>query len=183
MQRHAYFRSQTEQFPWGRIDWDGTFSHRVFEARLKVYGPGPQFGFWSVPVGPEAHDTDEYPLPEGYIHGEMMLGTEWPTDIDAWKLVHMNTEGDIIPRLSFSEEFPPPPQVEPGQIKDWQSWHAWRGLSLASPAALLMHYPLSIYHILVDVLQVAKGNNVSAGRRALHIHYIGVEKELNQLPM
>ena len=46
-----------------------------------------------------------------------------------------------------------------------------------------MHYPLSVYHILVDILQIAKYRNVSAERRALQIHYIGAEKELKHLPL
>ena len=54
---------------------------------------------------------------------------------------------------------------------------------MASPAALLMHYPLSIYHILVDILQIAKCTHISDERRALQIHYIGAEKELNHLPL
>jgi hypothetical protein len=183
MKRNPYFLSQIKQFPWCRIELDGSFSHRVYEARLGVYGAGIQFGYWSVPAAPDVHDREELPHPKGYIHGEVMLGNQWPTDVDAWKLGHMNTNGDIIPRLSFTTEFPPPPKVELGQIKDWQSWYTWRGLSMASPAALLMHYSLSVYHILVDILQVAKCQNVSAERRALQIHYIGAEKELNHLPL
>jgi len=185
MERHPYFTAQLKQFPWARIEWDGSFSHRIFEARLGVYGPGMKFGFWSVPSAPDLHDMEELPHPKHYIHGEMMLQQQWPTDIDAWKLGHMNGKGDIIPRLSFTTgEFPPPPpKVEPGQIKDWKSWYKWRGLSMASPAALLMHYPLSVYHILVDVLQMAKCTDISDERRALQIHYIGAEKELNHLPL
>jgi hypothetical protein len=113
----------------------------------------------------------------------MVLEKQWPDHTDAWKLGHMNTKGDIIPRLSFTTEFPPPPKVELGQIKDWQSWYTWRGLSMASPAALLMHYPLSVYHLLVDVLQITKCRDITAERRALQIHYIGAEKELNRLPL
>ena len=184
MKRHPCFTSQLKQFPWARIELDGTFNHRIFEARLGVYGPGIKFGFWSVSVAPDMHDKrEELPHPEGYIHGEMMLQQQWPGDIDAWRLGHLNAKGDIIPRLSFTTEFPPPSQVEPGQIKDWQSWYTWRGLSTASPAALLMHYPLSVYHILVDILKIAKYRDVSTERQALQIHYIGAEKELNHLPL
>ena len=183
MKRHPYFLAQLKQFPWARIEMDGTFSHRIFVARLGVYGPGIDAGFWSVPFSPEGHDDKDLPHPKGYIHGKMMLNTEWPADIDAWKLGHLNAKGDIIPRLSFTTEFPPPPMVEPGQIKDWQSWYTWRGLSMASPAALLMHYPLSVYHILMDVLHFAKPRSISGERQALQIHYIGAEKELNFLPL
>ncbi|KIM34991.1 hypothetical protein M413DRAFT_14796 [Hebeloma cylindrosporum] len=82
-----------------------------------------KFGFWSVPASPDMHDDEEeLPHPKGYIHGEMMLQKQWPSEIDAWKLGYMNAKGDIIPRLSFTTESPPPPKVEPGQIKDWRSW-------------------------------------------------------------
>lgn len=73
MKRHPYFLPQINQFPWARIESDGTFSHRIFEARLGVYGSGMQFGFWSVPIAPDTHDKEELPHPKGYIHGEMML--------------------------------------------------------------------------------------------------------------
>jgi hypothetical protein len=48
---------------------------------------------------------------------------------------------------------------------------------MASPAAL------SVYHILVKILQVAKCRNMSDKRLSLQIHYIGAEKELNHLPL
>ena len=71
MKRHEHFRSEFQKFSWAQIDWEGTFSHRIFEARLNA---GMQFGFWSVPAGRETHDVGEHPPHTGYIHGEMMLG-------------------------------------------------------------------------------------------------------------
>ncbi|KAJ7176407.1 hypothetical protein C8R43DRAFT_1198094 [Mycena crocata] len=48
------------------------------------------------------------------------------------------------------------------EVKGWASRYAWRRLPLESPAALLMHYSMSIYWLLVDAL-----------------NYIGAEVELN----
>jgi len=72
----------------------------------------------------------------------------------------------------------------PGGVVDWASWHKWRKLPLASPAALLMHYPLSVYWLVTHVLCVTptSGGSVSA-RERLCIHYLGAEVELNFIPI
>jgi hypothetical protein len=186
MERLPYFLSQLQQFSWARVESDGTFNHRIFEAGLGVYGAGVKFGFWSVPASPASHDDQSDASmsmtvlpPEGYLHGEMMLGKEWPTEAQAWKLGH---KSNLIPRLFFTKELLPPQRVRPGQIKDWRSWHDWRGLSMESPVAMLMHYPLSVYHLL-NILQVVDHRATSTERQAIQVHYIGTEKELNFLPL
>lgn len=75
----------------------------------------------------------------------------------------------------------PPLRPKPGEVKDWKSWYDWRGLSLESPAALLMDAPLSTYHLLVNILKVADPSG--AKPQTLNVHYLGVEIELNFLPL
>jgi hypothetical protein len=91
-----------------------------------------------------------------YMHGTVMFGNEWPTEAEAWKLDCNSAKGSLTPCLSFTQESPAPKK---------QSWRTWRGLSFDkfdSPAALLMHYPLSVYHLLVDILRVVDQSITSA---------------------
>lgn len=110
-----------------------------------------------------------------------MLEDSWPTDLEAW---HLKDER-WVPRLFFggsgAANDDPPVKPEPEQVKDWKSWYEWRGLSLESPAALLMDAPLSTYHLLVNILKVADPS--SATRQTLEVHYLGVEIEMNFLPL
>ena len=47
-----------------------------------------------------------------------------------------------------------------------------------------MHYPLTVYHLLVNVLNVASPNRGPQNdRQTLYIHYLGAEVELNMLPL
>ncbi|TFY75017.1 hypothetical protein EWM64_g8996 [Hericium alpestre] len=193
MKRIPYFRAETTQFPWMRIETDGTCNHDVIKARLKVLGSGPSFGYWSIPGGLRPHDHNPSMLPgmlptrkgklapyrrggDKYIHGEVMLGDAWPTDVEAWKL----EKEELVPRLFFDGDVPARPQ--PGQIKDWKSWYERRGLPLASPAALLVDFPLTAYYLLNDVLKLVDQSEGSAKQRLL-VHYIGAEVKLNFMPL
>ncbi|KAF7972892.1 hypothetical protein HWV62_16692 [Athelia sp. TMB] len=191
MTRLPQFRSVLEQFSWSRIEADGTFPAELIKARLKVLGSGGvKFGYWSVPGGQQSHDTSTYVRNAGdmgpvftrrseeYMHGDIMLEKEWPTDIEMWKIDEKN-----IPHLFFTDEYPPPKQVMPGDVKDWKGWHEWRGLTFDSPAALLMDAPLSVYHLLVDILHVIDTKSTPEKRQKLKIHFLGAEVELNFLPL
>lgn len=116
---------------------------------------------------------------ENYMHGEVMLGREWPTDVDAWKL----KDPKLIPRLFFDDEFPPPQKPVPGQVRDWKSWYEWRGLSMESPVALMMDFPLSVYYLILDVLKVVRVEPSSDKQQKLDLQYLGAEVELNYLPL
>lgn len=189
----------------------GTFALDLYKARQSLLGSDLSFGYWRVAGGPKIHDigfsamrqlfdappelqqfvltgkpTKNYPpkLKPGeklYIHGGVMLEDSWPTDVEAW---HFEDE-TWVPRLFFggsgAANDDPPVRQKPGQVKDWKSWYEWRGLSLESPAALLMDAPLSTYHLLVDILKVA--DTSGAKRQVLEVHYLGVETELNYLPL
>ena len=67
-------------------------------------------------------------------------------------------------------------QGHPGEISSWAEYYAFRKLSPESPLALLMHFPLTLYHILVK-LQLVGPPSLGRLRRAepLRIHYLGVE--------
>ncbi|KAG0497777.1 hypothetical protein HPP92_002468 [Vanilla planifolia] len=73
------------------------------------------------------------------------------------------------------------PCVEPtmhlstNSLHSWQDYYLWRCLPLSSPVALLLHWPLTIYHCL-QLYGMA-----SDAFEKFNIHYLGPEKELSQL--
>ncbi|XP_027361341.1 zinc finger MYND domain-containing protein 15 isoform X2 [Abrus precatorius] len=61
------------------------------------------------------------------------------------------------------------------KLHNWRDYYKWRCIPLDSPVALLLHWPLTIYHAAQLV-----GLNPEV-RDKLYIHYLGPEKELLQL--
>ncbi|KAJ6563179.1 hypothetical protein B0H10DRAFT_2363067 [Mycena sp. CBHHK59/15] len=155
----------------GSLFDEGTTDHEITRAQFGVLGSGPKFGFWSWP-------ERSAPRMVTYRHGEMMLQREWPSDATGWMLPLA-----FIPRLLFSTEFPPPTTAQPDQITDWKSWYAWRGLPMASPAAILMDAPLTVYYLLTKILDVIDPARTAERRQQLIIHYLGAETELNFVPL
>ncbi|KAK7309530.1 hypothetical protein RJT34_06332 [Clitoria ternatea] len=64
------------------------------------------------------------------------------------------------------------------QLRSWRDYYMWRCIPLDSPVALLLHWPLTIYHAAQLVGVTTLNPEVSD---KLHIHYLGPEKELLQL--
>lgn len=206
MGRVPQFQRVDSQFPWLRSESDGVFLADLFKARLKLLGSGSSYGWWSVRYEEQPHDhgeaelhklrstpgiaaalfepstwhatTIKRPVPGAYMHGEVMLGEIWPTDVEGWKI-----KEEWVSKLFFDERISPPKAPLPGQVKDWESWYEWRGLSVESPAALLMDYPLSVYHLLVNVLKVVEHARLNERGAELVVHYLGAEIELNFLPL
>ena len=60
----------------------------------------------------------------------------------------------------------------------------WAVLAMDSPAALLIDFPLSVYQLVVNCLRVTNAKKGSPDRRIpVHIQMLGVEVELNHLPL
>ncbi|KAJ6849910.1 zinc finger MYND domain-containing protein 15 [Iris pallida] len=63
-------------------------------------------------------------------------------------------------------------------LVDWKDYYQWRCLPFHSPVALLLHWPLTVYHCF-QVSGVQSLNPEVSNK--LHIHYLGPDKELSQL--
>ncbi|KAG2146546.1 uncharacterized protein EDB93DRAFT_1104316 [Suillus bovinus] len=189
MEKVPQVQALLKQFPWGRIETDGTFAEPIVRAYYHVLG-AEGFGYWSIPGGSNAHlkqprsNTSDPSRAlrvddaKEFEHGYMLLSDKLLTDETGWKL-----EKRLIPRLVF-ELGTEPELASKVDIVDWDSWYKWRNIPRESPAALLLHYPLTVYQLLVNVLQVAgPKRNSSESRQALNVHYIGAEVELNMLPL
>ncbi|KAJ8424817.1 hypothetical protein Cgig2_013012 [Carnegiea gigantea] len=64
------------------------------------------------------------------------------------------------------------------QLSCWKEYYEWRSIPLDSPAAVVLQWPLTIYYALQ--LNATKGRN-DQGNKVINIHYLGPDKELNQL--
>lgn len=192
MLRLPTIRKTLLQFPWGRLETDDSFSPDLAKALLGVLG-GSGYGYWSTRGGSNPHvatgDVADAATEaqrrrfgisgantSGFLDGEQLLATDFLSDDDAWKL-----SSELIPRLTFSAEHKAPAVPTAGSVVDWDSWYSWRGIPKASPAALLMHFPLSVFWLLTHVLGVV--DLQSKDKRELTVHVIGVEKELNFVPV
>ena len=189
MLRVPEVRAILKLFPWGKLESDGTFAESLIRAYFDVLG-AQGYGYWSEAGGSAPHQLQlntignhDSPLwsvgpVESYQDGYLLLLDRHLDDKAGWKL-----EDRLIPKLHFE------PGCEPmigssANVVDWRSWYQWRSLPFDSPAALLMHYPLTVYHLLVNVLKVASPSRGSPKcRQTLNIHYLGAEVELNMLPL
>ncbi|CAH8646300.1 unnamed protein product [Heterobilharzia americana] len=101
----------------------------------------------------------------------------------------------IIMSLPPSFDSPAPDLQEPTlvnvNLRDWLDYYKWRGLcsrddeNLTNPLALLLHWPLTLYHIAAHKLPCINPFCIPKIliNRKLIIHVIGVEKELSLLPV
>ncbi|KAJ6313330.1 hypothetical protein OIU76_011100 [Salix suchowensis] len=62
-------------------------------------------------------------------------------------------------------------------VSSWLDYYEWRCIPLHSPVALLLHWPLTIYH----AAHIAGVWSSTVETRKLCVHYLGPEKELLQL--
>ncbi|GER54855.1 zinc ion binding [Striga asiatica] len=71
-----------------------------------------------------------------------------------------------------------PSSSVPKCLCSWKEYYEWRCIPLNSPAALLLHWPLTIYW----AIQLATRESLLPQiTNELRIHYLGPEKELHQL--
>ncbi|KAJ7040084.1 hypothetical protein C8F04DRAFT_882725, partial [Mycena alexandri] len=196
MPQLPYFQAQLTQFPWGRLEHDGTFSRKFLQARFDVLDTDyRKAGFWAVPERATPHDKNDDPLYSGaaqlftqsiddpnlrgYTHGAMMLAEEWRRNGR-----RMLRGGSCMTKRSFHIYFLQPTfHPRPGQVRDWKSWYEWRGLSLKSPAAVLMDHVLTTYYLLTETLKVVDLQHSSNERQVIDVHYLGMETKLNYLPL
>ncbi|KAH7883767.1 hypothetical protein F5I97DRAFT_1930004 [Phlebopus sp. FC_14] len=189
MQRVPQVQAILKQFPWGKLESDGTFAEPFIRAYYGVLG-AEGFGYWSTSGGTMPHQLQPSVLKQGptgpfsvsadasYQDGYLLLLDQHLDENAGWKL-----EDRLIPKLHFKNNSEPV-IASSVNVVDWKSWYEWRGLPMESPAALLMHYPLSTYHLLLHVLHVTHpARNSPAGRQTLNVHYLGPEAELNMLPI
>ena len=78
-----------------------------------------------------------------------------------------NPLAGLVEYPSSGEQSAPPPVV-----RNWEMYYAWRGLPSDAPVALLLAWPLTVYHCLVRLGLSAITD------RPITVHYLGPEKEV-----
>ena len=70
-------------------------------------------------------------------------------------------------------------------LSSWEEYYAYRGLPPSSPCALLLHYPLTLYHLLTSFLKldVDRPSAGSSDPRKVLVHWVGAERELDIIPL
>ncbi|KAI8527203.1 hypothetical protein RHMOL_Rhmol12G0057500 [Rhododendron molle] len=71
-----------------------------------------------------------------------------------------------------------PSSSTPKHLASWKEYYEWRCIPFYSPVALLLHWPLTLYHA---IRLVAARNLIPEFSNELYIHYLGPDKELSQL--
>ena len=161
-----------KQFPWARIEEDGTFVYQLALAMRNLLGKGPNFGWWAM----EEYGTDismkkillTTCRPPTLPWGSILLSDKHFDEKAGWTLPE-----EEIPWLSF-DQGRAPPSFPPVFEHNWTSYYKWRGLPLTSIAVLLLHWPLSIYRLLY-LLGFIPSETDGGERRKLNIHCLGIE--------
>lgn len=65
-------------------------------------------------------------------------------------------------------------------LESWTDYYMWRRLSLNSPVAILLHWPLTLYHCLSLVAAKSVKNDMLT-QKVFRVHYLGPNQELDQL--
>ncbi|XP_010617613.1 zinc finger MYND domain-containing protein 15-like, partial [Fukomys damarensis] len=75
---------------------------------------------------------------------------------------------------------PPVPSDPPrGPFGKWQDYYTWRGLSLDSPMAVLLTYPLTVYYIITHLVPQSFPELNIQNKQSLKIHVIEAGKEFD----
>jgi hypothetical protein len=148
MKEFGDVQSISKQFPWHGVSKAGIFNYELELAMHQLLGSGPKFGFWAM----ESPDMDIDSLVKQTISvsrtltsdtwGRILLTNKHFDEESGWKLPAEQT-----PWLTFSKGRKTP-SFPPEFEHNWTSYYKWRGLPLKSPAALLLHWPLSVYRLL-----------------------------------
>jgi hypothetical protein len=169
MTEMAGMQAIRKQFPWGIANKDGEFNYELALAIRSLLGESPEYGWWRVLL-PNAGLTLKNLNPDALFHdthGVALLSEKHFDEKSGWKLTP-----EEIPRLTFDKRWKAP-SFPPAFEHNWTSYYLWRGLPLKSPAALLLHWPLSIYRLLF-LLGLVPSESAASERHKLNIHLIGV---------
>lgn len=175
MKEFGEMQAIVKQFPWAVLsEKEGLFYYELGLAMHGVLGSGPKFGFWAL----EPPDLDIDRVVKKTLGakrslscetwGRILLANKNFDEESGWKLPPEDT-----PWLTFSKDRKAP-SFPPAFEQNWTSYYEWRGLPLKSPAALLLHWPLSIYRLLY-LLGFVPTDLGGTERRKLTIHWLGVE--------
>ncbi|XP_015106151.2 zinc finger MYND domain-containing protein 15 isoform X2 [Vicugna pacos] len=74
---------------------------------------------------------------------------------------------------------PVPPDPPRGLFGSWQDYYTWRGLSLDSPMAVLLTYPLTVYYVITHLMPQSFPELNIQNKQSLKIHVVEAGKEFD----
>ncbi|XP_019520548.1 PREDICTED: zinc finger MYND domain-containing protein 15 isoform X2 [Hipposideros armiger] len=74
---------------------------------------------------------------------------------------------------------PVPPDPPRGLFGLWQDYYIWRGLSLDSPMAVLLTYPLTVYYVITHLVPQSFPELNIQNKQSLKIHVVEAGKEFD----
>ncbi|XP_047561889.1 zinc finger MYND domain-containing protein 15 isoform X3 [Lutra lutra] len=74
---------------------------------------------------------------------------------------------------------PVPPDPPRGLFGSWQDYYTWRGLSLDSPMAVLLTYPLTVYYVITHLVPQSFPELNIQNKQSLKIHVVEAGKEFD----
>jgi hypothetical protein len=188
------------------------WSHECVCATWKVYTERKStlkefpFNEWHLQLLTRENELSEEPYREfleEHLGQSQNESSWWRTETDGWAGGQSASAKMVDPstRRSYEEGFAPvidiPPQERPSdhdtagfpvtkmgflKISTWEDYYQLRHIPLSSPVALLLTFPLTLYHAIATFGHVP----VTVARmlkRPLRLHLVGVEKELNFLDL
>ncbi|KAL0597349.1 Zinc finger MYND domain-containing protein 15 [Plecturocebus cupreus] len=75
----------------------------------------------------------------------------------------------------------PPVPLDPsrGLFGSWQDYYTWRGLSLDSPMAVLLTYPLTVYYVITHLVPQSFPELNIQNKKSMKIHVVEAGKEFD----
>ncbi|KAJ7608385.1 hypothetical protein FB45DRAFT_1129634, partial [Roridomyces roridus] len=160
-----------EQFPWTARGYvsSGAYHNSVVLIQFGLLGTDrKKVGYWvetrknlDALMGDEVHKAPWTPLSEQ----------------EGWRL----PKEQIPPLERLHEPNATRLNFPPAFDDSWRSYYHWRGLPMTSPAALLLHWPLTVYACLkaAGITPVYEPGT----RRKLSIFYVGAQDEITFIPV
>ncbi|XP_010362533.2 zinc finger MYND domain-containing protein 15 isoform X2 [Rhinopithecus roxellana] len=74
---------------------------------------------------------------------------------------------------------PVPPDPPRALFGSWQDYYTWRGLSLDSPTAVLLTYPLTVYYVITHLVPQSFPELNIQNKQSLKIHVVEAGKEFD----
>ncbi|XP_064127743.1 zinc finger MYND domain-containing protein 15 isoform X4 [Loxodonta africana] len=74
---------------------------------------------------------------------------------------------------------PVPPDPPRSLFGSWQDYYTWRGLSLDSPMAVLLTYPLTVYYVITHLVPQSFPELNIQNKQSLKIHVVEAGKEFD----
>ncbi|XP_045442561.1 zinc finger MYND domain-containing protein 15 isoform X4 [Pipistrellus kuhlii] len=162
--RLAAFMERTGELATLPFTYTAEVTSETFNKEAFLASRGLTRGYWTqismlIPGrGTPRHPRGSTPSPSLLLHG------------DPYQL--LQGDGPVL--------MPPVPADPPrGLFGSWRDYYTWRGLSLDSPMAVLLTYPLTVYYVITHLVPQSFPELNIQNKQSLKIHVVEAGKEFD----